>query len=86
MDAYYCGECGRWIIVEQDHFDVCTYKNRGVEVVSGYVDLYSSNKGWECPKCGSVWSPTTVGCTKCNSSSREVTCDCNNERNIQEEE
>jgi len=23
-------------------------------------------KGWECPKCGMVWSPWTTGCGKCN--------------------
>ncbi len=23
-------------------------------------------KGWECPKCGKVWSPFTIGCRNCN--------------------
>jgi len=22
--------------------------------------------GWACPKCGSVWAPTTPGCFTCN--------------------
>jgi hypothetical protein len=24
-----------------------------------------SLQGWECPKCGSVWSPFTPGCATC---------------------
>jgi len=23
-------------------------------------------KGWECPKCGRVWSPYTTSCKHCN--------------------
>jgi len=23
-------------------------------------------QGWTCPKCGSVWAPTTPGCFTCN--------------------
>ena len=26
----------------------------------------SAPQGWPCPKCGSVWSPTTPGCFTCN--------------------
>lgn len=34
---------------------------------SGYVNTVS-NYGWVCPICGSVYSPTTVECHKCNKS------------------
>lgn len=25
-----------------------------------------AEQGWSCPKCGSVWAPTTPGCFTCN--------------------
>ena len=25
-----------------------------------------TNKGWECPKCGKIYSPNTVECEACN--------------------
>lgn len=34
---------------------------------SGYVNT-TANYGWVCPICGSVYSPTTVECYKCNKS------------------
>lgn len=30
-----------------------------------------SNTGWECPKCGRVWSPTTYQCWTCNGDGNE---------------
>lgn len=30
--------------------------------------LCASAQGWECPKCGSVYSPTTPMCFKCGNS------------------
>jgi hypothetical protein len=35
----------------------------------GYADfseIYTPTKGWECPKCGNVYSPTWFFCFKCN--------------------
>jgi uncharacterized OB-fold protein len=29
-------------------------------------------EGWTCPKCGSVWSPTSPGCFKCNAQGTEA--------------
>ena len=33
----------------------------------------ANNQGWVCPKCGRVYSPIWVECTKCNTSSMSNT-------------
>lgn len=30
------------------------------------------SKGWECPKCGRVYAPTCMECSKCNSTLRDA--------------
>jgi uncharacterized OB-fold protein len=32
------------------------------------IDFSGHAKGWECPKCGSVYSPTTPCCFMCANS------------------
>ena len=27
--------------------------------------ITTTNKGWECPKCGNVWAPGVQQCRKC---------------------
>lgn len=37
--------------------------------ITHYGDTFKAetfNKGWECPKCGNIWSPNSQGCKKCN--------------------
>ena len=36
------------------------------------------NKGWECPKCGNVYSPIFFECQSCNKKVTNI--DCGNEQ------
>lgn len=31
----------------------------------GYLDTRPISQGWECPKCKSIYSPTSIMCLKC---------------------
>lgn len=42
--------------------------------------VLNSNFGWTCPKCGSVYSPMTAECWRCNKKEQityDVTCNTN---------
>lgn len=39
------------------------------------------DKGWECPKCGAVMSPTTSVCVNCRGNHHNIS----NEKDLQEE-
>lgn len=42
---------------------------------TGNFEFYSThagNYGWICPKCGKIFSPTTIECPYCNASNTVV--------------
>ena len=38
--------------------------------------------GWVCPKCGNVWSPTTVQCHTCAVLTSNLTINCGENSNL----
>jgi hypothetical protein len=86
MNAEYCGWCCRWIVTGQDHFDTCPNANRGTAVISSYTYYGGHDRGWECPKCLRIYSPSTTECSICNEKLKPCKgeCSCNNEHDIRE--
>jgi hypothetical protein len=56
--AYVCPSCGQWVPLGQSH--TCP----SLPVGDAYV--ISPESGWECPKCGRVYSPAVKECHWCN--------------------
>ena len=40
--------------------------------VASQINTGWGSHGWTCPRCGSIWAPTTPGCFKCNAGSKQV--------------
>lgn len=40
------------------------------------INVISQNLGWTCPQCGSVYSPTTTECWRCNKTEQSYTITC----------
>ena len=38
-----------------------------------YTQQFGFNYGWVCPKCGIVYSPSTIECYKCNPTNKTLT-------------
>lgn len=41
--------------------------------LTGNTQNIGFNYGWVCPKCGSVYSPNTIECYKCNPTNKTIT-------------
>ena len=57
--GWICSYCGKF--VWGGEFHLCPFYPK-TNWGSGQPD----DKGWECPKCGSVYSPTVHECWRCN--------------------
>lgn len=73
-----CGKPFTYIgdIIPGEPKSYCEGHNADLEIPS----VYPMKMGWKCPKCGSIWSPTVSGCSKCNNQNK-INFDC---LNIQE--
>lgn len=62
-----CGSCGKYVNFGEHHY-CCSY--RGL-TYPGDCTIPSNQLGWECPKCGSIYSPWVLSCWKCEKKSQE---------------
>ena len=69
-----CPRCGKPYTYTGDPVDniedlICTCgrkKNKNIDQDFYLIEHDSINKGWVCPKCGRVFSPSTTECPYCN--------------------
>ena len=40
--------------------------------VNGYSPQPLINQGWQCPKCGNVYSPMYMECARCNANNYQI--------------
>lgn len=58
-----CIRCGRELTTGDGIGSMCLDCRNKIKPVQEFIPFYQ--QGWECPKCGRVYSPTTVMCFYC---------------------
>lgn len=84
--AMYCPRCG-WLDNDEclREMDQTICRKCGATLAKGgFIKVQAPNQGWQCPVCKTVWSPGTPQCYNCQPA--QVTCSCNQIRDIQEKE
>ena len=60
-----CEECGLLLGNAAGRCYICHPLTAAGAAVPNVTWFWGSNKGWECPKCGRCYSPTTDMCLHC---------------------
>jgi hypothetical protein len=60
-----CKSCGTGWMVEMPHYKCATYICDYCHSTKTYPSEQMP-KGWSCPRCNKVYSPSVPSCTDCN--------------------